>query len=123
MSGLPMYVSAPALFLTGIVVWLAVLFFWKPERGLTFATHERDYLPEVMANRYLAMALIMAGALYDGEPALIAFVFAATGLSAAHDARIYARHRKPFFKHVFSAVFSAIVAAAALLVHLNAGAA
>ena len=123
MSALPAYLSVPALFLTGIVVWLAVLFLWAPRRGLSFATHEAENLPEVMANRYLAMALIMAGALYNGNPGLISFVFAATGISAAHDAWIYARHRKPWGKHLFSALLSAVVAAVALILHLNAGAA
>ena len=123
MNGLPIQVTVLAVFLTGIVIWLAVLFLWSPKRGLTFATHERENLPEVMANRYLAMALIMAGALYNGDPGLIAFIFAATGFSAAHDAWIYARHKKPFVKHVFSATLSAVVAVAALVVHLNAGAA
>ncbi len=121
MSALPAYVSLPALALTGIVIWLAVLFLWAPRRGLRFATHEAENLPEVMANRYLGMALIMAGALYNGNPGLISFVFAATGLSAAHDAWIYARHHKPYLKHVFSASLSALVSVAALAVYLNAG--
>ncbi len=123
MSGMPIYITALAVFLTGIVIWLAVLFLWAPRRGLTFATHDTENLPEVMANRYLAMALIMAGAIYNGDPGLIAFIFTATGVSAAHDAWIYARHNKPYIKHVFSAALSATVAIAALLVHLNAGAA
>ncbi len=123
MSTLPLPVYLLALAMTGIVIWLAVLFLWAPGRGLTFATHEAENLPEVMANRYVAMALIMAGALYNGNPGLIAFIFAATGLSAAHDAWIYARHGKPFVKHVFSATLSAVIALAALIVHFNAGAA
>ncbi len=123
MNTMPTAIFILAVVLTGIVVWLAVLFLWAPKRGLSFATHEAENLPEVMANRYIAMALIMAGALYNGNPGLIAFIFAATGLSAAHDAWIYARHNKPFVKHVFSASLSAIVAIVALVVHFNAGAA
>ncbi len=122
MSTLPFPVVLLAVAMTGIVIWLAILFLWAPGRGLRFATHEVENLPEVMANRYVAMALIMAGALYNGDPGLIAFVFAATGLSAAHDAWIYARHGKSFLKHLFSATLSAVIALAALIVHFNAGA-
>ena len=106
-----------------VVTYLGVLFLFTPERGLEFSSHQRNSLTTVMANRYFSMAAIMIGSLIYGEPEVIAFVFIVTGLTPAHDAWIYARQGQPFTKHIPPAVLSAIVAAAALYVYFNTGAA
>ncbi len=123
MSGLPAHVLLPGAFLCAMVLWLSVLFLFAPERGLAFSTHRREDLATVLGNRFLSTALIMAGALAYGWPEVVAFVFAASGISPLHDAWIYARRGKPFAGHLFSAVLSAAVAIAATVLYLNAGAA
>ncbi len=106
-AALPAYLGILAIALVVVVFALGVYFLIAPERAMAFATHRREDLPLVMAGRYFAMAAIMAGALYDGRPAVIAFVFAVMGFSALFDALIYRRQGKPYIKHVFSAILSA----------------
>jgi len=68
------------------------------------------------------MAAIMIGSLIYGKSEVIAFTFAVTGLTPAHDAVIYARPDQPYKKHIVPAVLSAFVAIGALIVYFNSGA-
>lgn len=117
MNDLPLYLVVLGLVLSALVFVLGFLFLFKPELGLAFATHRLENLPTVMVNLYFTMAILMAGSIFYGEPEVIAFVFAVTGLAPAHDAWIYARAGQPFIKHVYPAVLSAIMAIGALIVY------
>ena len=109
--------------MTLTVVYLFALFWLNPEKGLAFATHRRENLTEVMVNRYFVIFMVMGGALWYGQPEVVAFVFAVTGIAPLHDAMIYRRAGKPFRKHLIPAALSAVVAVWALLLTINTGAA
>ena len=121
MSDLPIYITALAALMCAMVLYLGIIFLWAPEKGLEFATHQREHLPSVMANRYFMMAAIMIGSLIYGRPEVIAFAFAVTGYTPAHDAWIYAQNGQPYGKHVVPAVLSAVVVAAALVTFYKTG--
>ena len=123
MTVMPLIIIGLGGILSVIVIYLGVLFQFAPERGLAFATHRVENLTSVMVNRYFSMAAIMIGSLIYGKPEVIAFVFAATGFTPAHDAWIYARAGQPYKKHVLPAVLSAFVVIGALIVYFNSGAA
>jgi len=123
MTEIPLIIIALGGILSAIVLYLAALFQFAPERGLAFATHKVENLTAVMANRYFSMAALMVGSLFYGKPAVIAFVFAAIGFGPAHDAWIYARAGQPYKKHILPAVLSAFVVIGALIVYFNSGAA
>ena len=122
MTEMPLIIMALGGLLCVVVFYLGVLFQFAPERGLAFATHRVENLTSVMANRYFSMAAIMTGSLVYGKSEVIAFTFAVTGLTPAHDAWIYARAGQPYKKHIVPAVFSTFVVIGALIVYFNSGA-
>ena len=123
MNGLPLFLVLLGGAMTLTVVYLAAIFWIAPERGMNFATHRLEGLPQVMVNRYFVIFMMMGGALFYGQPEVVAFVFAVTGLGPAHDAWIYYRLGKPFQKHLIPATLSAVVAIWAFTLIPNAGAA
>ncbi len=121
MTTLPLALVLLGGAMTLIVVYLAVLFWVAPEKGLEFATHRKENLTEVMVNRYFVIFMVMAGALYYGRPEVVAFVFLVTGLGPAHDAWIYYRAGKPYKAHLVPATLSAIVAGWAFYLYSMTG--
>ncbi len=123
MNDLPMMMQLLGWAMTLLVAYLCILFWVAPEKGLAFASHRAENLPQVMVNRYFAIFMVMGGALIYGRPEVVAFVFAVTGLGPAHDAWIYYRAGKPFTGHLIPAAASAIVSIWALNIYLTTGAA
>ena len=123
MNDLPLLMVLLGGALTLTVVYLCAIFWAAPARGMAFATHRPEGLQQVMVNRYFVIFMVMGGSLYYGDPAVVAFVFAITGLGPLHDAWIYYRLGKPYHKHLIPAALSAVVAIWALTLQINAGAA
>ena len=123
LAGLPLLVGALAIWLVALVAFLGVYFLVSPARAMAFSTHRPEDLPLIMAGRYFTIAALMAGALYDGRPQVIGFVFTVTALNALFDALVYLREGKPFVKHLISASLSAVVAIMAMFILINTGAA
>jgi hypothetical protein len=103
-----------------VTLTLAVKFLRDPERGMAWATHELEHLPQVMADRYFAMTFLAIGAAFYGDLKVIAYLFAVYAFVGIYDAVIYARAGKPMIKHLASGVASIVVTITALLA-LNSG--
>ncbi len=99
----------------GVIVtgWLALLFVLDPAQGMRHTTHRLDQLPRVMADRYIAMAFLAVGAAWKGDPAVIAWLFAAFAFMGLADAVIYARAGQPMGRHLAAGLAAAVVAAIA----------
>lgn len=123
MSELPILLLLLGGAMTLTVVYLAAIFWASPERGMDFATHRPEGLPQVMVNRYFVIFMVMGASLWYGKPEVIAFVFAITGIGPAHDAWIYYRLGQPYKKHLIPAALSAVVAVWAYTLIPNTGAA
>ena len=111
LASLAVILSVGGVLVTGL---LAVLFIRDPQRGLVLATHRLEFLPMVMADRYMAMCFLAVGASVLGDLKVIAWLFAAFTLMGCSDAWIYARAGHPYMKHLLSGVAAAVVVAAAL---------
>ncbi len=102
---------------------LGVLFWTAPERGLAQTGHHEENLPSVMADRYLAFALIgFFAALYQDLNVIMVF-FAACALMAFWDVRIYARADRNTTKHLIAGALSVFAFAVTALARMNEGAA
>lgn len=121
-SSLPTSMLVLGGLMTLMVCFLGVRFWLTPEKGLEFATHTKDGLPQVMVNRYFVMAMMMGGSLVYGRPEVVAFSFAVTGIAPLHDAWVYYKLGTSYQKHLIPAALSAVVAIWALMIHLNGGA-
>lgn len=110
MNALPLPLILLGGALTLMVVYLCLIFWIAPQKGMAFATHRPEGLQQVMVNRYFVIFMVMGGALYTGDPAIVTFVFAITGIGPLHDAWIYFRLGKPCGKHLIPAVLSGVVA-------------
>jgi hypothetical protein len=108
--------------MTLMVTYLCVSFWIAPEKGMAFATHRIEGLPQVMVNRYFVIAMMMGGSLIYGRLDVIAYVFAVTGVGPLHDAWVYYRLGTSYKKHLLPAALSAVVATWAFTIHLNGGA-
>ncbi len=109
--------------MTLMVAYLGVIFWLNPEKGMAFATHRLEGLPQVMVNRYFVIMMMIGGSLYYGRPEVVAFCFAVTGVGPAHDAWVYYRLGESYQKHLVPAFLSAVVAIWALTLMPIAGAA
>jgi len=108
--------------MTLMVAYLGFAFWRDPVKGMAFATHRPEGLPQVMVNRYFVIMMMIGGSLYYGRPEVVAFSFAVTGIGPLHDAWIYYRAGQSYQKHLIPAMLSAIVAVWALTIYSNAGA-
>jgi len=108
--------------MTLTVAYLGISFWLDPVKGMAFATHRPEGLPQVMVNRYFVIMMMIGGSLYYGRPEVVAFSFAVTGIGPAHDAWIYYRLGQPYKKHLIPAALSAVVAIWAFTLIPNAGA-
>ncbi len=123
MSDLPLALLVLGWAMTLFVAFLAGFFWIAPERGMAFATHRPEGLPQVMVNRYFVIFMVMGGALIYGRAEVVAFVFAVTGIGPLHDAYVYFRLGRSYKKHLVPAALSAVVAIWALMIYSNTGAA
>lgn len=122
MSQLPTLMVVLGGLMTLMVVYLGTIFWLTPEKGLAFATHTVDGLPQVMVNRYFVIAMMMGGSLVYGRPEVVAFSFAVTGVGPLHDAWVYKRLGTSYQKHLIPAALSAVVAIWAFKIYLDGGA-
>lgn len=108
---------AIALSGVGIVVTgaLAFLFLRDPVAGMAQTTHRLEKLPEVMADRYIAFAMLALGTTLYGDLKVIAALFASFAFMGFADAWIYARGGFPVAKHVGAGIAALIVVVVALL--------
>lgn len=108
---------AIALSGVGIVVTgaLAFLFLRDPVAGMAQTTHRLEKLPEVMADRYIALAMLALGATLYGDLKVIAALFTSFAFMGFADAWIYARGGFPIAKHVGAGIAALIVVVVALL--------
>jgi len=106
-----------------VTALLAVAFVRDPEQGLVQTTHHLAQLPEVMADRYIAMTALAAGAIWFGHAGVIAFLFSTFAFMGFADAYIYRRVGLPVMKHIAAGIAAMIVVIVATLAQINNGAA
>ena len=108
----------------GVVVpgALGVMFLRDPAKGMAFATHRLENLPQVMADRYVALVALGLGATCYGDMKVIAFLFAVFAFLGFADAVIYARAGTPFSKHLMAGVAATVVVVVALAANFQTGA-
>ncbi|MDM7930293.1 hypothetical protein [Tabrizicola sp.] len=112
-------VTVCAVITVMILASLAFAFWSNPARGLAQTTHRIELLPLVLADRYMAFALLAMAVLFLGDLALMAVFFAVCAFMGFADGLIYARAGHPHMKHTISGVLSVIalgVTLAALIV-------
>lgn len=102
---------------------LAVTFWRNPEAGMAGATHRLEKLPLVMAGRYTAFTFLALAAAWHGDAGVIAGLFVAFAFMGLVDGAIYARAGYSHIKHTAAGVAALCVAAFAMLVEFNNGAA
>ncbi len=95
--------------------WLGFLFLRNPARGFAVTQHDPEHLPDVMSDRYFAMALLVVGAVLYGDFKVIAYLFAVFCFLGCADAWIYHRASKSYSEHLTAGVAGAIVFVLALL--------
>jgi len=103
--------SALGILVTGA---LAALFLRDPVRGMAAVNHRAEQLPQVMADRYIAFAVLAVGATVYADLKVIAVLFAVFAFMGLADAVIYARAGYAWMKHFAAGVAAAAVAAVAL---------
>jgi len=108
--------------LTLTVVYLAWAFWRNPDKGMAFATHRAEQLPQVMVDRYFVIFMFMGGALISGNLLWIAYAFAVNGIAPLWDALIYRDAGQPYKKHLVPAVLSGVVVLWALFLYMTGGA-
>ena len=91
-----------------ILSGLAFAFWSNPARGLVQTTHRVELLPQVMADRYTAFAVLALAILAFGDLRLTASFFAVCAFMGFADGLIYARAGHPHMKHTVSGVLSVI---------------
>lgn len=94
---------------------LALVFLCDPVAGMAAATHRAEKLPEVMADRYVAFAVLALGATIYGDLNVIAVLFAAFAFMGFADAWIYARGGFAYVKHLGAGIAASVVVLMALL--------
>ena len=78
-------------FLSGLgLLAFGAWFLIAPEAALAQTSHRLDFLPFVMAGRYAFFGALLIGALYHGDPTVIAFLLAGFAGLGFFDAIVYA---------------------------------
>ena len=92
----------------GLVMMLAMAYaFWRsPEAGFSLTTHRLEQLPSVMADRYMAFALLLIFMLWYGDLVVLAAFFVIGAFMGLADGFIYARRGLPHWKHTASGILS-----------------
>ena len=106
--------------LIGIVMMLGLaLAFWEsPQKGFALTTHRPAELPYVMADRYMAFAMLLVFFFYYGDLYPLAAFFFVGSFMGLVDGYIYARRGLPHWHHTGAGLLSlagcgtALVAAA-----------
>jgi hypothetical protein len=98
-----------------VLAVLGVAFLRDPAAALRLSGHRAGHLPQVMANRYLALAALAALAMLHGDAGVITALFAVLGLMGLHDATIYARAGHGWGRHAAAGCAALGVAGLALL--------
>ena len=78
---------------------LGLAFLRNPAAAFRLSGHRAGSLPQVMANRYLAFAVLALLAMLQGDAGVIAALFGVLGLMGLHDAVIYARDGHGWGRH------------------------
>ncbi|ARE81744.1 hypothetical protein ROSMUCSMR3_00234 [Roseovarius mucosus] len=105
-ASLAIALSGAGVLVTGT---LAALFLRDPVAGMVATSHRAEQLPQVMANRYVAMLVLAVGATVYGDLKVIALLFAAFAYMAFHDSWIYARAGQAVSKHIGAGIAALIV--------------
>ncbi|WP_417727568.1 hypothetical protein [Roseovarius sp.] len=111
LASLAIALSGAGVLVTGL---LAALFLRDPVAGMAATTHRAEQLPQVMANRYVAMLILTVGATIYGDLKAIALLFGAFSYMAFHDAWIYGRAGHTVAKHIGAGVAALSVALVAM---------
>lgn len=98
-----------------ITGYFAVKFSRDPEGGLRAATHRLEFLPLVMAGRYLAIALLALGAFVYGDMVVIAYFFAVCAVMGVIDTWIYWRRGLPFVTHLIPGALAVLAVGISLM--------
>ena len=112
LAGAAIALSGVGILVTGA---LALMFLRDPVAGMAQTTHRIDKLPEVMADRYIAFAMLALGATLYGDLKVIAVLFTSFAFMGFADAWIYARGGFPIAKHLGAGIAAAIVVVVALM--------
>ena len=99
---------------------LAFLFLRDPVQGMALTTHRAEKLPEVMADRYIALCVLALAATLYGDMKVIAVLFGTFAFMGFADAWIYGRGGFPIAKHMAAGILALIVMSVALFAQ-NAG--
>ena len=90
-----------------ILGYMAYLFWRDPQDGLAQTTHRVEMLPQVMADRYTAFAVLAVVLTLYGDLWLMAALFGVCAFMGFADGLIYRRAGLPHIKHTASGVLSA----------------
>lgn len=124
MSGEGWHIAALACGWIGLVLMLILSFaFWRgPETGFRVSTHRLEQLPSVMADRYMAFALLIAFMLWYGDLTVLAAFFAIGAFMGLADGFIYGRRKLPHWKHTSSGLLSLFACAVTMVARTQTGA-
>ncbi|GKY87798.1 hypothetical protein [Sinisalibacter aestuarii] len=111
LAALAITLSALGILVTG---YLAAIFVANPAAAMRKVHHLPEFLPQVMADRYVANLVLAVAATLYGDLSVIAVLFAVFAFMAFADAAIYARASKPYMPHFIAGIGAGIVAAVAL---------
>ncbi|MFV0515229.1 MAG: hypothetical protein ACK5MY_16595 [Jhaorihella sp.] len=103
---------------TGCYAWIFVR---DPESAMKIATHRSEYLPRVMAGRYVVLFLFALGVLAYNTAAVSAYFFAVCAFLGLHDGWVYWRHGLPHFKHTITGLLALGALGIALLALTTSG--
>jgi hypothetical protein len=98
-----------------VVGYLAFIFWRDPEDGLRQATHRRELLPLVLADRYTSMTVLALAATLYRDLNVIVVLFAVFSFMGYADAVIYFRKGHPMVKHLLSGIAATVVVVVALI--------
>lgn len=93
---------------------LTVLFWRDPIDGMRQTTHRLECLPQVMTDRYAALAVLALALTLRGDLVLLAVFFGVCSFMGFADGRIYAQSGFPHTKHTLAGALSALGVAVTL---------
>ena len=106
LATLAIALSGAGVLVTGA---LAVLFLRDPVAGMAITRHRPQELPQIMADRYVAMVALALAATVYGDLKVIAVLFGAFGYMGLHDAWVYLRAGHSWGNHLAAGVAGMLV--------------
>ncbi len=116
LAGVAISLSVIGILVTG---YLATIFVLDPVAGMARVDHLPQFLPQVMAGRYIAFALLAIGVTVSRNLVAISFLFAVFAFVSMFDAVVYLTAGEPFGPHLVAGLAAAGVALVALVAKLK----